>query len=339
MLRLGRLPPWLVILSLSLTSLLPTSSAAKGLPAVGRWQRLPNAPNLITYPAATSGPDGNIYVLTYKAASGNVLPLQIYDPRTGYWRLSSAEPPFPGDYTTLVTVGRTIYAVGGTDFSEATPLAEYSIAQDTWITDPSAQCGHEGGRGTVGPNGLIYVAGGYSGLGLESCLDIYNPRTRVWDDSYATPIPVMDPGVAAGPDGRIYILGGAGFSTGNKVAVFGATQIFDSRTRTWTTGPAMPTARTALAAVTGADGRIYAIGGTPDPYGMEDVSQLPHPRALRTVEAYSPRAGKWAILSGLNVPRYGLAAVMGSDGYIYAIGGSNSSAMERLKVPTTVAKR
>jgi hypothetical protein len=95
----------------------------------------------------------------------------------------------------------------------------------------------------------------------------------------------------------------------------------------------MPTARTALAAVTATDGRIYAIGGSPDPYGIT----APNPRSLGTAEAYDPRTNTWSKLPGLNVPRFLLAAVMGRDGYIYAVGGSASSAVERFKVPVTPA--
>jgi hypothetical protein len=103
----------------------------------------------------------------------------------------------------------------------------------------------------------------------------------------------------------------------------------------------MPTARAALAAVTGPDGRVYAIGGSPSPIGVGGYS-LESVRALRTVEAYNPRTDTWATLPGLNVPRYDLAAVLAPDGAIYTIGGSTaggkvSSVVERFKVPANAA--
>jgi hypothetical protein len=52
-------------------------------------------------------------------------------------------------------------------------------------------------------------------------------------------------------------------------------EAYDTTTNTWTTVASMPTARTNLPAVTGPDGRIYAIGGF-------DGSTI-----VNTVEAYT----------------------------------------------------
>lgn len=78
----------------------------------------------------------------------------------------------------------------------------------------------------------------------------------------------------------------------------------------------MPTGRAELAATTGADGRIYAIGGR---------VYLPSSTccALNTVEAYTARTDTWAQIAPMPTARYGLAAVTGPDGRIYAIGGED----------------
>jgi N-acetylneuraminic acid mutarotase len=83
----------------------------------------------------------------------------------------------------------------------------------------------------------------------------------------------------------------------------------------WNTVAGMPTARSGLAAAVGADGRIYAIGGT----------SAAGP--LATVEAYSPATNSWATAASISVPRTGLAAVEGSDGRIYVIGGMGASGL------------
>jgi hypothetical protein len=75
---------------------------------------------------------------------------------------------------------------------------------------------------------------------------------------------------------------------------------------------AMPTARDFLAAATGPDGTIYAIGGN---------SGSP----LDTVDAYDPTTNTWTTLASMPTARYELAAVTGPDGRIYAIGGFNGS--------------
>lgn len=84
------------------------------------------------------------------------------------------------------------------------------------------------------------------------------------------------------------------------------------RTGTWSTVAPMPTARAELAAVS-VGGKIYAIGG------MVGGS------ASNVVEVYDPAANSWTTRAPLGTPRYGLAAVVGSDDRIYAIGGNYTS--------------
>jgi serine/threonine protein kinase/N-acetylneuraminic acid mutarotase len=78
---------------------------------------------------------------------------------------------------------------------------------------------------------------------------------------------------------------------------------------TWSSLASMPTARSLLAAVTGPDGRIYAIGG-------ENASG-----SLGTVEVYDPSTNKWTTVTPMPTARIHLAATMGPDKLIYAIGG------------------
>ena len=72
----------------------------------------------------------------------------------------------------------------------------------------------------------------------------------------------------------------------------------------------MPGPRYRLAAVTGPDGKIYAIGGS-DGGG----------HLLNKVEAYDPKTDTWSSAPYLPSQRWDLAAAGGSDGTIYAIGG------------------
>jgi N-acetylneuraminic acid mutarotase len=75
----------------------------------------------------------------------------------------------------------------------------------------------------------------------------------------------------------------------------------------------MPTPRSELAAVAGADGRIYVIGG----HGASGAGRL--------VEIYDPGADSWTTGAQMPTSRGDLAAVLGSDGKIYAIGGDYAS--------------
>lgn len=82
----------------------------------------------------------------------------------------------------------------------------------------------------------------------------------------------------------------------------------------WSTVAPLHTARASLAAATGPDGLIYAIGGFNDRSGI-----------LNSVEAYNPSTNTWTAVASMSTARADLAAVTGPDGRIYAIGGVNYS--------------
>ena len=90
-------------------------------------------------------------------------------------------------------------------------------------------------------------------------------------------------------------------------------------TNKWTTVAPIPTARYGLAAVTGPDGRIYAIGGNWVQVGPE----IP-------VEAYDTKSDTWTTVAKHATARVYLAAATGADGRIYAIGGFQEGNGKRL---------
>jgi N-acetylneuraminic acid mutarotase len=69
--------------------------------------------------------------------------------------------------------------------------------------------------------------------------------------------------------------------------------------------------------VTGLDGRIYVFGGYAEEGGGDGYS--------RSADVYDPTAGTWSPISDMNLIRYGVTGSLGSDGRIYAIGGSVGS--------------
>jgi N-acetylneuraminic acid mutarotase len=78
----------------------------------------------------------------------------------------------------------------------------------------------------------------------------------------------------------------------------------------WEDVASLTVPRDSLAVVAGADGRIYAIGGTDDNF-------IPY----NTVEAYDPTNNSWTRVASLPSARVQLAATLGADGRIYALGG------------------
>ncbi len=109
---------------------------------------------------------------------------------------------------------------------------------------------------------------------------------------------------------QIYVFGGLAGTT--KLATV---ERYDPVSNTWESREAMPTARFGTSAVT-LNGKIYVIGG------VNGSSQI-----VNIVEVYDPVANTWSTAESMPTARNQLAAVAGTDGKIYAIGGSTSSTL------------
>jgi Kelch motif len=131
--------------------------------------------------------------------------------------------------------------------------------------------------------------------------------------------------VARGALGSTLLLVGSLWFSGVLPAGRTATASTVGVANTWTTVAPMPTARYNLAAATGPDGRVYALGG--DNGGS----------FLNTVEAYTPATNSWATMAPMPTVRESLAAATGPDGRIYAIGGDNGGGFLNTVVAYTPA--
>jgi N-acetylneuraminic acid mutarotase len=160
-----------------------------------------------------------------------------------------------------------------------------------------------------GPDDRIYAIGGPRGVSAEA----YSPATNTWAPVAEMPTPRYALGVTLGADGRIYAIGG--YNSNGDRAYQATVEAYTPSTNSWETLASMPTARALLSAVTGADGRIYAIGGFNEAHGT-----------LSLVEAYTPSTNSWARVASMPSARYDLATAAGDDGRIYAFGGTINNA-------------
>lgn len=110
--------------------------------------------------------------------------------------------------------------------------------------------------------------------------------------------------------GCIYAIGGT-----NGSAWLSIVERYTPQLKSWQELAPLSTPRANLAAATGNDGLVYAIGGLGyiDIYGDSDV--------LNTVEAYNPAGGAWQTMPSMPTARRYLGATAGGDGLVYAIGG------------------
>jgi hypothetical protein len=143
---------------------------------------------------------------------------------------------------------------------------------------------------------------------------------------------------ATGPDGLIYLFGGIqpGYMYWNAAqcitlidgaAPAGPVLAFDPATNAWSQPASLPTPREMLGAVTAPDGRIVTIGGAT----WDSASGVPV--ASNAVEAYDTSTKSWTTLTSMPTARFGLGAVLGGDGLIYAIGGCPLYVGNRSEVP------
>ena len=136
----------------------------------------------------------------------------------------------------------------------------------------------------------LFAFGGYGGDHdyLDTC-ESMPVGSAVGADARWTELPCMSckragPCAAAGPDGRLYVLGGGPDGTD----CWASMEALDPRTSSWDTSLAQAnTARHYNAAAFGPDGKLYVSGA------------FRHAGQLDVVERYDPVADKWEKLSGI----------------------------------------
>jgi len=166
---------------------------------------------------------------------------------------------------------------------------------------------------TVTVNGKVYAIGGIDNNGnYLNRVEVYNPATNNW--SQAAPMPTARGSLAAAVDaqGNIYAIGGL-VSTGGPPQILSTVEVYNPTTNSWGQARSMSLARYSLAAVTDAQGNIYAIGGI----SLNGINES----VANTVEVYNPTISGWSMVANMLTGRFGLTAATDTQGNIYAMGG------------------
>lgn len=248
-------------------------------PDANTWSTLASMPTARRGLGVALGPDGRIYAIGGINGASSLNTVEAYDPSANTWSTMASMPTSRCYFGLAPGRDGRFYVIGGTvNGSEHLNTVEaYDPRKNIWTTLAPMPTGRDGLYAATGIDGRIYAMGGLINNPQSSIgtVEAYDPRKNTWTTVTSMPISCQSAGATVGPDDLIYVLGGA---TGTANSSFISTaQTYNSITDTWSTSAPLPTPRADLTAVTGRDGRIYAIGGG-------DTNQTP----LNLVQAYNP---------------------------------------------------
>jgi N-acetylneuraminic acid mutarotase len=235
----------------------PTKKVRVYWPADDTWSDaadIPVATGIRTFGAAVEL-NGFIYVFGGVDEKGVLDSTWIYDEAKDAWS-QGASMPGPRFGSAVVTDGETIWvAQGGQGLSrdyESSHGWQYDPSTDTWPRLERIALLMGRSRGVLLPNGDLHVlGGGFDGAthtGINYRLHYSFSRPQI-------PFGVTDAAVVR-DSARIYVAGGGGPAPRAR----GRTQIFDTVSRTWSLGPAMPSGVDNTSGAI-ANGIFYVMGG------------------------------------------------------------------------------
>ena len=275
-----------------------TTTGANGVATVGSWTigATCGSANTLTATARGNGIAGN--PATFTARAGDC------------WT-TKASMPTARELLGTVTVGGTLYAVGGN--SNGTVLATvegYDPNTNAWTPDASLPTARIC-PGVAAINGVLYAVGGdpTGNNNPVATVEAYDPATNTWTTKASMPTARYCLGLTV-VNGILYAVGGAA-SNGTPLATLEA---YDPTTNTWTTKASMPTARVDFG-VAAINGILYAVGG------FSVINNVGTNQA--TVEAYDPAANAWVTKASMPTARhrFGVGVI---NGILYAVGGQSS---------------
>jgi N-acetylneuraminic acid mutarotase len=204
---------------------------------------------------------------------------EFYDPAAKKWTTAAPMPTARAAFAAVTGPDGLIYAIGGTDGNGniLTTVEAYDPVKDKWTTKKPMQTPRaaQSVAAVALPKPQIYAIGGCTKSGqypsILNSVEVYDISTDTWTpSSYVFPVASKFGGTAVGTTGVIFVIGG---QVNDPEPDYKANAYsFDPAAPGWANRPPMAIGRAALAAATGPDGLIYAIGGMVDPPGEGGVT-------------------------------------------------------------------
>src|SRR5438270_207109 len=141
---------------------------------------------------------------------------------------------------------------------------------------------------------------GKRGVCFAPRLEALEDRTLLsWATVASMPTPRSNLAAALAPDGRIVALGGFGLTRPPPQPPLATAEGYSISTNLWASSLPLVEASAGLAAVTGMDGRIYAIGGTV----LGGPTNMSFAGPTNFVQAFSSASNTWQIVANLPTAR------------------------------------
>ena len=194
-----------------------------------------------------------------------------------------------------LTIGQTIWLPDGCE------IQKFSQSTGQWTTEPTPFTYSEQMFCLAANNRIYAISGFQSCWSCTSYVEEYDPSTGALVAKSPIPVACIEAGVAATPDGKIYVCGGcipvSGGSSGP--AYLDILQVYDTQTDTWLLKKSMSIQRANMGTVAGSDGKIYVMGGMIKDGDVIDV-----------LEVYEPSTDTWRVRSPMPRKKAHLAAIL-----------------------------
>jgi len=288
-------------------------------PVTNSWATLPH---MLTprYRPAVAFLGGHLYAIGGSDGHSVVASAEVLDLATNTWSTAPSLPhPVQAAASTVDALGHIDVAGGADNTGNVNTL--YIFDGASWHSGASLPERTADMNGTLGPDGDVYVIGGYDQTWVKT-VQVYDPRQDTWSLGASLPAPTCCSG-AVTVGRRLYALGGAD-GTGAPTAQVAIGRLSQYPAPTATVGLSWDTSRTSLpqgrsraAVAVGHDGAIYAFGGLAfsHPNGVYTGAET------ATTYIYHPLTNTWTQGAPLPAAREGARAVTLPDGRIAVLGG------------------
>ncbi len=240
----------------------------------GIWQNVSEVNIGRTKFGAVSYKGEKIYIMGGKLLDGSRTDLiEEFDIRADKWSMSKLKLPSPRSGFCWVLINdKQLLIVGGNDGQVLDSMHLLNLSTGDWSELPPMTTKRDELAVAVGPDGKIYVIGGYGGLNsawLKS-VERFNLQTYEWEKVADLNQPRRALSAVSLPDG-VYVIGGY-----NGSRYLGWMERYDESQNKWIKCAEMNSPRCTLSAVSSNDCQyIYAMGGFDGTY-MDVVERYDH---------------------------------------------------------------